>query len=332
MSLYVDRKYLSLLSHKLEGYKQKSIDLYNFRCPFCGDSSKKKSKKRGFIYKKNQNLFYRCHNCNAGYSFYNFLTLLDNLLASEYHFEVFKSKYESEEVTYAPFELIETTNNDLNIPSIFELPKNHEALKYVSGRKIPIEKYPDIYYAECYKSFIDELVPNHGKTIIPNDKRIVFPFYDRENKLIAVQGRTITDNSVRFITIKLHEDFDKIYGLNTVDESKDIYVLEGIIDSLFIDNSIATCDSNLSFASKFFPKEKLVLIPDRDVRNIQIMKQVKKYLDEYRVCLLPDDFPGKDINKAIENGLTKSEVYDIIVNNTFSGVRLQLEFSKWKKI
>ena len=45
---FVDSKYVSLVSSRLEKFKRVKPDLYNFRCPICGDSSKNKTKTRGY--------------------------------------------------------------------------------------------------------------------------------------------------------------------------------------------------------------------------------------------------------------------------------------------
>ena len=49
MMSYLDVKYIQLLSPSLEKFKQNHTNLWNFRCPECGDSKKHKNKRRGFI-------------------------------------------------------------------------------------------------------------------------------------------------------------------------------------------------------------------------------------------------------------------------------------------
>ena len=73
MSVVVDRKYLLLISPKLKLFSQRKTDLYNFRCPICGDSQKDKNKCRGYVFKRKDDYFFRCHNCGASHNFYNFL-------------------------------------------------------------------------------------------------------------------------------------------------------------------------------------------------------------------------------------------------------------------
>ena len=50
MSLFVDLKYLRLISSQLPLFKQKNNNLYNCRCIICGDSSTKKNRARGYFY------------------------------------------------------------------------------------------------------------------------------------------------------------------------------------------------------------------------------------------------------------------------------------------
>ena len=56
MSLYVDQKYLNLISNKLPLFKKKKDSTYNCRCIICGDSQKKKNKARGYFF-ANKNKF-----------------------------------------------------------------------------------------------------------------------------------------------------------------------------------------------------------------------------------------------------------------------------------
>ena len=73
MSLYTDTKYVGLLSPRLDLLKQVRSNLWNSRCPICGDSTKNRSKKRLYIYAKAQDLFVKCHNCGHGSTLGNFI-------------------------------------------------------------------------------------------------------------------------------------------------------------------------------------------------------------------------------------------------------------------
>ena len=90
MSTYIDIKFLNLLSSRLPKFKRKSENLFNFRCPHCGDSQKSQTKARGFVYRKKNDMFFKCHNCGVGQSLGNFIKFMDPLLHKEYVFERFK--------------------------------------------------------------------------------------------------------------------------------------------------------------------------------------------------------------------------------------------------
>ena len=87
---HVDSKFIGLISPKLQRFKRVKPDLYNFRCPICGDSKKNKSKTRGYLYAVKTNVNFKCHNCGASMSLNNFLKTLDPYIHKQYTFEKFK--------------------------------------------------------------------------------------------------------------------------------------------------------------------------------------------------------------------------------------------------
>ena len=84
MSLYIDLKYINMISNRLPMFTRKDDYLFNCRCIICGDSSEKKNKARGYFYKKENNMFYRCHNCDYGTTVGKFIEQLDPILYKEY--------------------------------------------------------------------------------------------------------------------------------------------------------------------------------------------------------------------------------------------------------
>ena len=86
----IDSKYIGLVSSRLEKFKRVKADLYNFRCPICGDSKKHKNKARGYFYQVKTNTNFKCHNCGASSSLNNFLKQIDTTLHKQYVLEKFK--------------------------------------------------------------------------------------------------------------------------------------------------------------------------------------------------------------------------------------------------
>ena len=87
---HVDSKFIGLVSPKLQKFKRVKADLYNFRCPICGDSKKNKSKTRGYLYAVKANTNFKCHNCGASMSLNNFLKQVDPAVHKQYVMEKFK--------------------------------------------------------------------------------------------------------------------------------------------------------------------------------------------------------------------------------------------------
>jgi len=89
---FLEEEYLRKVSFKLRNFKAKGNHCYNFSCPICNDSAKKKRKARGYAYDKSGSLNICYHNCGYGASFPNFLKEQDQLLHQEFVMERFKEK------------------------------------------------------------------------------------------------------------------------------------------------------------------------------------------------------------------------------------------------
>ena len=86
----VDAKYIGLISSRLEKFKRVKDNLYNFRCPICGDSQRQKNKARGYLYTVKADINFKCHNCGASMTFSTFLKSVDPVCHKSYIFERFK--------------------------------------------------------------------------------------------------------------------------------------------------------------------------------------------------------------------------------------------------
>jgi predicted RNA-binding Zn-ribbon protein involved in translation (DUF1610 family) len=334
MSLFIDKKFVSLVSPKLERFKQKSEYLWTFRCPICGDSHKNKLKTRGYFYRRKSDLFYTCHNCGTSLSVGNFLKAIDPSLYREYQLERYKNE-STGNVAKPDFSMAKEKPvfaKKINLPTIASLSDNHPAKVYLLKRKLPADRLRDIYYADDFAAFVKEIHPDYDKTVY-KEQRIIFPFYDVDNELLGFQGRAIGDSKIKYITIKLDEENAKIFGANKVDPDKRIYVVEGPIDSMFLQNSVATMDASLYNVSLLLGNHDYVFIHDNEPRNAAIVKHMAKTISQNKnIFIWPQDIVSKDINDYILTGATSSEIQSIIDKNTFQGLRAKLEFERWRKV
>jgi transcription elongation factor Elf1 len=339
MSVYVDKKFVSLLSPKLKNFKQRGEFLWNFSCPVCGDSLKNKTKARGYIYKKKEHFFFMCHNCHTSTTFQKFLKMEDPMLYREYVLESFVQSNTSNNINVADF----MTKPTFDIPeaprsilltdaqSINGLSSYHPARQYLENRKVPLD---NLYYVEDFAEFVKNLFPDYSKMLY-KEPRIIIPFKDKDGNLLGIQGRAIDrDSKIKYITIKANENTPKIFGWNGLDTSKTVYVVEGPIDSLFLNNCVATMDAALYTAPRTIGIDKdYIFVYDNEPRNKQIVSNIRKTIDlGYRVCIWPDTIKEKDINEMVLSGLSPSILQHIIDINTHEGLHATMNLNQWSKL
>jgi hypothetical protein len=312
------------------------------RCPLCGDSKKNKSKMRGYIYRKGNDLFYRCHNCGAGCSLGNLIKQLDGNLFKEYLMERYKSgelskSFEASntlQITAPKFGKVETKTFD-NAERCDMLSEEHFCIRYLNTRKVPKSIYSQLYYTDNYKKLCDEVYPQHDKKIT-EDKRLVIPFYNEYNDLIAISGRALetADNKLRYVTIRTNSNENKlIYGLDRINSSGKVLLVEGPLDSLFLNNCLASADANLSLTREQLDIQDVTLVFDNEPRNKEILSLMDRAMKNgNKIVIWPNTMIGKDINEFIMNGISSDEIESIISSNTFTGIQAQLKFNMWKRL
>ncbi len=329
---YIDTKYLNIISPYLQQFKKKGDNLWNFRCPYCGDSKKSRTKARGFVFRKKNDLFFKCHNCGVGASLGNLVKTIDSKTYKDYIFERYKKGVETHSSPQPEFHFNAPVFRKKGIlktlKSISELSTDHPARKIIEKRFIPSKSLSDLYLCESFYQFTNTLIPNKFPSLDGDHPRLLIPFRDEQGEVFAYQGRAFGNEQPKYITIKLDDDKDKIFGLDRVDKSKPIYVVEGPLDSLFLDNCVAVAGADFSNM-----KGDLIIIYDNEPRNKEINKQIEKTINQGKsVCLWPDNMKWKDINDMIIAGYSKEQIQEIITDNTFSGAAAQLRFVEWRKI
>ena len=320
----VDSKYIGLVSSRLQKFKRVKADLYNFRCPICGDSQKHKNKARGYFYQVKTNTNYKCHNCGASLSFNNFLKQLDTTLHKQYTLEKFKEGYTGKNfVTEEPtFEFKKPVfKQKLDLPKASEVPI---AKEYLEKRKIDPTKF---YFASKFKEWVNTKKQTFD-TIRKDESRIIIPMYDTERNLIGFQGRSLGPNSVKYITTMLDDDAPKIYGLDQIRGGAPVFVTEGPFDSTFIRNSIAMCGADADINR--WGISDAVWIYDNEPRNIEIVKRIQTAISSKQtVVIWPSNVLEKDINDMV---LAGHDVQSIVEENIYSGLEATIKFNNWKKV
>lgn len=338
MSTWIDQKYIGLISNRLLQFKQKDRELYNFRCPICGDSQRSKIKARGWIFNKRGKFRFYCHNCGASMTFGNFLKDIDMSLHQEYMKDLFiENNINNPVVQFKPdITKFDKPKFQINSPlkqlkKISSLGVDHYAKKYVMSRKIPPQVQYKLFFCPNFKQWVNSFIPDKFKDLDKDEARLIIPFIDREKNFFGCQGRSFSKNGPRYITIILNEDTPRVFGLDSLDFSKQVYVFEGPIDSMFIENSIAMCGSDLTKSLKL-NAEKTTIVFDNEPRSTAIVNKMSKYIDlHYGICFWPKNINGKDVNEMILNGHEPEELMAVINKNTYYGIEAKLQLEMWRK-
>ena len=330
MQSYIDVKYVNIISPFLQQFKKKGDFLWNFRCPYCGDSQKSRTKARGFVYRKKNDLFYKCHNCGVGTTLGKLIEHLDSKSYKDYIMERYKSgvktvnkepEFKFNEPVFRSKDVCSTLN------SLEELEDEHPARKIIDRRNLPISSYKDLFLCPEFYKFTNKLIPNKFPSLDGDHPRLLIPFRDEEGEVFAYQGRAFGNEQPKYLTIKLQER-DKIFGLDKIDKRKEVLVVEGPLDSLFLDNCIAVAGADVPNLDCDF-----TVVFDNEPRNKELLKQVEKAINRgHKICLWPEGMEYKDINDMILGGYTKEEIHDLIKHNTYQGTTATLWFTKWRKI
>ena len=327
----IDVQYLYNISSRLDRFKKKSRNLFNFRCPYCGDSQKNKSKARGFVYTVKNEYFYKCHNCSKGTTLGKLIEYIDPQLYKQYVIEKYKSgnnnTVQEPEFKFEPVKFDDKMLKDL---TRFDKIPNHPAYKMFIDKRRLNDYHDKLYVTWHFYDWVNKLIPNKFPNIKEDHPRAIIPFLDIDNKMFAFQGRAFGDEEPKYITIKLDENKRRIYGLDRLDINKTIYITEGPIDSLFLPNAIAVAGSDLEVKKL---KRKAVYVFDNEPRNREITQKMEKLIEKnYNICIWPKSLKYKDINDMVMSGMTPVEIQGIIDNNTFSKLSAHQQLVNWKEV
>ena len=319
----VDSKYIGLVSSRLTKFKRIKPDLYNFRCPICGDSQKNRSKTRGYLYSVKADMNFRCHNCGASMTLSNFIKTIDPVIHKQYVFERFKDNKTGRGT------VVEDPKFNFETPQFkpkLDLPKASEvkiAKQYLENRKLDSTKF---YYTDKFKAWSN----SHKKTfdsVTYDEPRIIIPLFYK-NTLIGFQGRSLGPSKVKYITVMINDEAPKIYGLDNIRGDAPVFVTEGPFDSTFLRNSIAMCGADGDVGK--WGVSNPVWVYDNEPRSKEITTRISNTIDRGdKVVIWPNNIYEKDINDMV---LAGHDVQSIVESNIYDGLEANLKFTTWKRI
>lgn len=285
---------------------------------------------------------FHCHNCSATMGIPKFIKMIDETVYQEYMFEKLKDSKTKEQLDLESF--VEKLKPPVYMRSgilkglkkVSQLNHDHPIKKFVVARKIPNEYHAKLFACPNFMHFVNDHIPNKfpAESLVKDETRLLIPFLDANKSVHAFQGRSLRGSSqVKYITIVLRPDVPKLYGLDTLDSSKRIYVVEGPFDSMFIPNSVATAGGDLVSAISTLNKSNVVIVYDNEPRSKETYKKLDKaIMNGYSVCIWPENLEHKDINDMVLAGLTSDFIKYIIDQNTYKDLAAKLALQKWSKV
>lgn len=333
---------ISQLFSRVQQFKQRGTNAWNFRCPICGDSEKSKTKARGNIFQNSKgNFSFKCFNCGESKSAQQFLKENFKELYDEYRMSIFKDRKEQEnqqKEIYAP--ATDCFDKTLLVPA----EKSLEARVYLEERMIPKDKWKYFYYCKAVGSFIREnrtdgkydKMKDQGEYLVTPIINWVARTGKEVVQSVCCRNLSKDPKALRYIHAKFRDDClhdQVVWGLNSIDKYKPIICCEGIFDALFLDNALAmlTCVKTLHG----YDNCQLIYLLDNEPRNKEIVKIAEQHARLGRtISILPEkylDF-GKDINDFVRNKCDIQTIQSDILLHSYSGPRAILEIQKWRKI
>lgn len=328
----IEERLVSSLSHYLTQFKQKSKQLWTFRCPVCGDSKKSKIKTRGYIYNHKSRYWYKCFNCD--------LSLPLERFCKEYYPEVYcrhivdsfiqqdstKDNFEEElKQTVLPIQITKEVG-------MLPASTNFEALQFLKSRKIPEEFYSEILFIEDVNSLLNLYTPLGYKPLAYKSSRLVIPILTESSNLVGYVTRSIKkDDPIRYYNIKVTNELF-VWGQQRIDVNKPVYVVEGVFDAMFIPNAVATLSATKFPYTVSWCKGKgaktVIIVLDNEPRNKQIRELLSRFIKEGEQVVLLTGYP-KDINDIVLQ-FPQIDIIKLLQERTTSRLSAQLDFLHWQ--
>jgi hypothetical protein len=286
-------------------------------------------------------MYYKCHNCGFGGSVGTVIKEIDRELYHEYRMERWRSGERQFSAVKKPIVQynydapVFRKRSELEIP-IGKLDDDHPAVLYLKDRGLP--DISAFSWCNDFAEYIQDVLPNkYGDALlnmVKNEGRILIPFCNKGGQLTHMQGRTIkkVEHNVRYITLSFIEE-PKIFGLDKIDFDRNIYVVEGPFDSIFLPNCIAMGGGDCELLPTIVPIDKTVVVMDNEPRNRDTIRRMERYIEMgFSVCIFPEKILHKDINDIFLSGMNTNDILEIINTSTYQGMSANLKLRNWTKV
>jgi len=284
---------------------------------------------------------YKCHNCNSALPFSALLKRLSRSLYDEYLLETFRDEQ--------PANTVQTPSNPAaKTAPVDELLGNYvfplsqlavlrgalwPVVSYANQRQIPKSQFHRLFATQHARTWLTPLVGEKAQKVEDGEAYLVLPLRLPDGMWYGCQLRSLTQKI--YTTFRWSHEPLKVFGLEALNPEKKIHVVEGPIDSLFVENAIAACSSDLLGSIRvvedlgYLPRTaERVYIFDNEPRNKEIVRLLSAAVRLHESVVIWPRGIEKDINDMERAGL---DTRALIQKHTFTGLQAELELVKWKR-
>jgi hypothetical protein len=216
---------------------------------------------------------------------------------------------------------------------LLDLPTDHPARLYISGRQIHESQLKYIWFTPVFWEKLHQLKPEQKIREGHDEPRVIFPIMDTTNTyMVGLQGRALDPEAkLRYVDCQIIKGEPRLFGQERINRHSTVIVLEGPVDSFFVDNSIALCGASKN--PEGIPEDRVFYL-DQEPRNPHIMERYKSLIDQgERMVMLPDEFFDLDANDIFKiKGWSRQEFKEFVLTHTKSGLRAKLKLAEWMRL
>lgn len=361
--VYIKSVIQQVLDSNFRIVEKKRINEYHdrvqFACPYCQDSSKVKTAKRGNVWFNK--LIYVCFNCGKKTNFDKFskdfnirldpqkkLELIEHLNSTISYKDAEDDFLDTEFDKLIDFSEVERVFNsdELNITDFKPIQKNGLIHQYLINRGISDKLHQNIYEAKYWINSdrydpIIVLLNRRGSKILgiqirnlKDGKRRLFKIYNFETLYKWIKNIEEIED-IDFNQLVIYNKLSYYFNILNVDFSEKVTIFEGYLDSLFYPNSIGVVGVNTDM--KFLESNNLELQYFYDNDSAGYEKSEQKIKEGYPVFLWKKLFQDIVDKKKSQDPYTLlyriSKVKDLnklaeLVPSPYSKLNLSEYFSK----
>lgn len=282
----------------------------SFDCPVCSHDIKGLDKgdgKGNFEVNYINNVF-KCWSCGETHDTHGSLYRLFNTWGNKIHLKklslIIPDEFIKQEKVYKPIKIPKEFISFAGVSRGVQLTHHYKRAKYyIDQRSITEEQIKKYNIGFCYEGEYAD--------------HIIIPSYDRENNLNYFVARNYGESRRKYKNPEAEKE-KIIFNERFVDFSRDVYIVEGPFDHIFVENSIPLLGKKLSnnLWSKLYDEAKglIYICLDGDAYNDALMLYSKlhggKLQGRVKVIRLPDEKDIADLKGQINNDWIIQLEYD----------------------